>query len=400
MKTDSIVVAFGGVSPEHEVSVLTAMQAISALKDKGHQIRPLYISKSGQWYTGQPLLELESYEDLDQLTAQATPCTFSHDDMGYPVLLETESRWFSKPQRHRIRAVIVAFHGSEGENGSFQGTCEMYNIPYTGSGVFASSIGMNKVKAKQLCAQHHIPVVDGVHFVESEWVAQREQFVEDIESIGYPVIIKPVTLGSSIGVQRAESSDELVESVEESFRYDDHLMVEQAIVPLKEINCSVLGTATDHETSVCERPLGKEELLSFEDKYQSDGGEGSKGMASQDRIIPADIPEEQTQHIQQMASQVFSVLDASGLARLDFLVNANTGKVYFNEINTIPGSFSFYLWEESEYDMAELMQKLIAIAEKQHQKKNGRVRSYDTNLLSQKAVQGIKGLKGPKSEES
>ena len=389
----NIVVAFGGVSPEHEVSVLTAMQAISALKDTDYPVVPLYITKSGRWLTGTKLLELENFQDLQELEEVCIPCTFSHDELGKPVLLETRNRsWFSSPGRYPIHAVIPAFHGSEGENGAFQGTCDMYNIPYAGSGVFASSLGMDKVKAKELCRANEIPVVEDVNFYESEWTAKQEEFLAGIENLGYPVIVKPVNLGSSIGVSKAENRTQLIEAVETGFRYDANLLVEKGVSPLMEINCSVLGDSEEAQASACERPLGKEETLSFEDKYQSDRG-SHKGMASADRVIPADIPQELYNGIQNLALTIFRIFRASGVARLDFLVHAETGKVYFNEINTIPGSFSFYLWEESGKDITDLMKKLIEIARRRHGKKIGRVRSYETNLLNEKAVQGIKGLK-------
>lgn len=400
MSSRNLIIAFGGVSPEHEVSVLSAMQVIAALEDTQFDIVPLYVSKSGRWLTGSPLLEMENYQDLDALMDQATPCTFSHDELGKAVLLETEKNgFFSSPKSYAIHAVIPAFHGSEGENGSFQGTCEMYNIPYAGSSVFASSLGMDKVKAKDICRAHDIPVVEGFDFFETEWVKDQKSVLSFAEQLGYPVIVKPVTLGSSIGVVKAEHEDELIDAVETAFRYDENLMIEKAITPLMEINCSVLGQAQDLQTSVCERPLGTDETLSFEDKYQSDNG-SQKGMASADREIPADISDDLAQKIQSLSAQIFELFRASGVARLDFLINADTKELYFNEINTIPGSFSFYLWEESGMNMRELMLKLVEIATDRHQKKVGRIRSYDTNLLDEKAVKGIKGLKGTKNQPS
>lgn len=398
MSSKNIVVAFGGISPEHEVSVLSAMQVISSLEGTNYHLIPLYISKSGRWLTGDPLLDLENYKDLDNLQKQAAHCTFSHDDLGKPVLMETEKKgWFGSPKSHSIHAIIPAFHGSEGEDGSFQGTCEMFNIPFAGSGVFASSLGMDKVKAKEICRAHDIPVVDGFDFYETEWDGNRQTVLDFADTLTYPIIIKPVRLGSSIGVTRAENQTELIEAVETAFRYDDNLMIEKAVTPLVEINCSVLGTPEDRKISVCERPMAQEETLSFEDKYQADGG-SQKGMASADRVIPADISDKLTDKIQSLSSKIFKLFRASGVARLDFLVNGNTDQIYFNEINTIPGSFSFYLWEESGMNMRELMLKLIDIATDTHQKKVGRIRSYDTNLLDEKAVKGIKGLKGTQKE--
>jgi D-alanine-D-alanine ligase len=272
----------------------------------------------------------------------------------------------------------------------------MYNIPYAGSSVFASSLGMDKVKAKDICRAHDIPVVDGYDFFESEWEKDPETVINFAETLGYPVIIKPVTLGSSIGVVKAEEKSELIEAIESGFRYDNNLMVEKAITPLIEINCSVLGTEQEVQISACERPLGQEETLSFEDKYQSDNG-SQKGMASADRVIPADISDKLTKKVKSLSEQIFKLFRASGVARLDFLLNSEKEELYFNEINTIPGSFSFYLWEETGMNMRDLMLKLIDIATEQHQQKVGRIRSYETNLLNEKAVRGIKGSKGKKS---
>ncbi len=397
MNQKNIVVAFGGRSPEHEVSVLTGMQAIAALKDTEYKIIPLYISKSGRWFTGEYLLELEHYQNVGELQEQAIPCAFSHDDLGNPVLLETEKKgFFSSLAKHVIYALIPAFHGSEGENGSFQGICEMYHIPYGGSSVFASTLAMDKIKAKELCKLYEISVVPDVSFSETMWNERRQDFISEVETFSYPVVVKPATLGSSIGVKQAGDEDELIEAVEVAFRYDECILVEQAVKPLLEINCSVLGSTEKAEVSVCEQPVSIESTLSFAEKYQNDGSE-SKGMASADRIIPADIPARQSKEIQELSLRIFSMFQAAGVARLDFLINKDSGQIYFNEINTIPGSFSFYLWEENGMNMKELMLQLIEIAITKHGKKAGRVRSYDTNLLSEKAVRGIKGLKGDRT---
>ncbi|MDX1641632.1 MAG: D-alanine--D-alanine ligase, partial [Balneolaceae bacterium] len=214
------------------------------------------------------------------------------------------------------------------------------------------------------------------------------------ESLEYPVIVKPVHLGSSIGVEVVKDRESLIRSAETAFKYDDHLLVEKVVAPLMEINCSVLGSSRQQRTSVCERPLGKEELLSFQDKYMND--EEVKGMASADREIPAKIPDKLTKSIQEASVKVFKLLSCSGLARLDFLVNEETQKYYFNEINTIPGSFSFYLWKESGLTFTNLLLELIDIAVEEQDHKARRIQSYDTNLLSQKAVNGIKGLKSKK----
>jgi D-alanine-D-alanine ligase len=393
MSKKTVIIAFGGVSPEHEVSVLTAMQSFSALKNSPYNTLPLYISKSGKWYTGEYLMHLENFEDLGQVSENGIPCTIDQDEYGKAVLKESQTGFFKKRSVYPIDIILTAFHGGDGENGSFQGICEMYNIPYTGSGVLASSIGMDKLRAKSLCRDSKIPVVEDVHFNESQWAGDSHSILKKISDLGYPVVVKPVHLGSSIGVSMVEGPEQLADAIELAFRYDEQLLIEKAVKPLMEINCSVLGTPENCRASVCERPLGKEELLSFTDKYMNDSGE-SKGMASASREIPANISDELTKKIRNNSRKIFKLLQASGVARLDFLVNTDTWEFYFNEINTIPGSFSFYLWSESGLEFDELLLELIDIGFERHRKKNGRVQSYETNLLSQKAVKGLKGLKG------
>lgn len=396
MTKKNLIVAFGGVSPEHEVSVITAMQAISALEGSNYNCIPLYVSKNGRWLTGIELSILDKYKDLPQLEKNATPCTFVIAENGLPQLRELEAKGlFAKPKSWPVYAVLCAFHGSDGENGGFQGIFESMNLPYTGSNVLGSAVGMDKVKAKILAAANGIPVTKSVNFYESDWVEEQKEILNVAEDFGYPLIVKPVSLGSSIGVAIANNRGELINAVETAFRYDNRLLVEEAINPLMEINCSVLGTPEKNRASVCERPVGSAETLSFQDKYQNENGT-DKGMASAQRIIPADIPDALTRQIQKLSTKIFSALQASGVARLDFLVNANTQEVFFNEINTIPGSFSFYLWEKSDLSFRQLLEELIALAIERHQAKNSRLRSYETNLLSEKATKGIKGLKGIK----
>ena len=389
-----LVVAFGGVSPEHEVSVLTAMQVMSTLLDSKYTILPLYISKSGQWLTGDILKDLEQYGDLDSLIQQASPCYFNRDQLGRVVLEYAKKGLFSKPIQKPIYAIVVSFHGGAGENGSFQGICEQYNLPYTGSGVLASSLGMNKVKAKQLCEANHIPVTSSLNFYEEDWDCYNETILKEVEQLGYPVIVKPSSLGSSIGVKKVESQSALIRAVETAFRYDTQILIEEAVTPLIEINCAVLGTPESSISSVCERPLGSNEALSFADKYQR-GGAAEKGIASADRVIPADIPEELSQNIRALSKQIFRIFQATGVARIDYLVQKDTQKIYFNEINTIPGSFSYYLWEYSKLNFNDLLDQLIETAITVHQQKNGRILHYETNLLNDKAATGLKGSKSP-----
>jgi D-alanine-D-alanine ligase len=391
----SILVAFGGPSPEHEVSVLTGMQVMAALGDTPHTVIPLYVSKSGRWFTGAPLADLATYKDVKVAETSGIECAFVYGANGKAHLQQTSKPGlFSSAATWPIDVVIPAFHGSDGENGAFQGVCEVFNLPYTSSGVTASAIGMDKRLAKAVCRAYGFPVVDDVSFREPEWASDQHVLIEKAEAMGYPLFVKPTHLGSSIGVSRAGDRAQLIAAVENAFRYDVSVLVEKAVTPLREINCSILGSPDRADASVCEQPVGSGELLSFKDKYQS--GDATKGMASADRLIPAPITAEQTQTIQSIALGIFKAFGCSGVVRLDFLMNESTGQVYFNEINTQPGSFSFYLWQHSGVSFTQLVQRLVDVGLEQHRIRNGRVRSYETNLLSQKAVKGLKGLKGLK----
>ncbi len=396
MSDRNILIAYGGISPEHEVSVLTALQAESALRETPYQPIPLYVTKGGRWLTGQVLFDLKRYQDIKGLEKEAIPCTFEIDQSGRALLVEIARKGlFGKSQKVPVHAVLMGFHGADGENGAFQGLAESLNLPYSGSGVLASSLGMDKWRAKIFCRANNIPVTKDVSFTETDWGHNQTGLMEKIDALGRSVFVKPVHLGSSIGVIRCSGREEVIEAVETAFRYDNRLIIEEAVQPLIEINCSVLGDEESAQASVCEQPLGKEELLTFEDKYLS--GDAGKGMASADRKIPAPISDELTGHIRELSVRIFQLMDCAGVARLDFLINAETDQIYFNEINTIPGSFSFYLWDESGISYPELLTKLISLAEERHRRKNGRIRSYETNLLNKKSVQGIKGLKFRKS---
>ena len=411
----TVGVVLGGVAPEHEVSIISALQAAAALDRDRYDPMPLYIAKDGTWYTGEHLLEVEAYRDLDALREEAVPLALQPGPSGTLECIEVRERGVigylaRPPRRFTVDVVMPGLHGGPGEDGSVQGLCEAFNVPYTGSGVFGSAIGMDKVLSKRLCQQAGIPVVDFVAVREDEWAYREDEHLDRCEAeIGYPVIVKPARCGSSIGIARADDRRELDAAIEDAFRYDDKVVVERAVEELREINCSLLGDGVEVETSALEEPVASEdaEVLTFQDKYmREDGGDGAKGgaskvadagpegMASLDRIIPARLSEERTDEIQDLAVQIFRLFECAGVARIDFMIDEATGEVFFNEINTIPGSFSFYLWEPSGVPFDELVHRMIEIARRRHRDKNGRVRTYDVNLLAERSLSGLKGAKG------
>ena len=403
----NIGLVFGGVSPEHEVSVITALQVAAALDRGRYRPVPIYIGKDGLWYSGDMLLDLAAYKDLNVLLQKAQRIHLESGERGRLEVVENlRNRLFGpKPERTAIDVLFLALHGSEGENGAMQGLCEVWNVPYTGSGVLGSALGMDKAVAKFVARERDIPVVPSLFFRESQWANHEETCLDRCEKeLGYPVIVKPARLGSSIGITKAATREALDAAIESAFRYDEKVVIEHAVPNLREINCSVIGDPNEALASVLEEPLTGEELLSFQEKYMrgaapSGGKAGaakstsasSEGMASLDRVIPAPISEELTAQIRDLAVRIFQSFECAGLARIDFLMNGDTGDVYFNELNTIPGSFSFYLWEPSGIPFDELTHRLIEIALGRHKEKNRHVRSYDVNLLALRSSGGAKG---------
>lgn len=411
MKRLNVGVVLGGVSPEHEVSVISALQAAHALDLAKYKPIPLYITKDGTWYTGKHLLETEQYADVDGLLKEAETVVLDPHAYGKLVLKGARQRFFWQKafEPLTIDVVLLGLHGGAGENGSLQGLCEAFNVPYTGSGVFGSALGMDKVLSKLICRDQAIPIVDFVAFRESEWASREEEWLDRCEAeLGYPVVVKPARLGSSIGITKADDRSELDAAIEEALRYDTKVVVEAAVQNLIEVNCSVLGNPDDAQASVLEQPIPSKDakLLSYQDKYERGSGSGSKrrrgskqkkdteGMASLDRIIPAPLSEEKTKEIRELAVRIFQTFECSGVSRIDFMIDSATEHVYFNEINTIPGSFSFYLWEPSGVSFTELTDRLITLALARHREQNGRVRSFASNLLSKKSLTGMKGAKG------
>jgi len=408
--TLNVGVALGGVAPEHEVSVISALQAAAALDRDRYTPIPLYIAKDGTWYTGAPLLNVDRYADLDALLDDALQVALRPTPHGHVELIEHREvgawgRLTRPPRRIPIDVMLLGLHGGAGEDGGLQGLCETFNVPYTSTGVFGSALGMDKVMSKRVCEQAGIPVVEFVAFREEEWAYNEEEGLDRCEEeIGYPLVVKPARCGSSIGIARADTRDELDAAIEDAFRYDSKVIVERAVEEMREINCSVLGDAHEATPSVLEEPKPSEddEVLTFQDKYmrEEDGGAkggGAKsadaapeGMASLDRIVPAPLSDERTEAIQDVAVRLFHLFECAGVVRIDFMIDEETDQLYFNEINTIPGSFSFYLWEPSGVSFDELVHRLVQIARRRHREHNGRVQTYDVNLLSEKSLQGLK----------
>ena len=367
----NLVVFFGGKSVEHDVSIITGLQVIQNTNPANYRVIPIY------WTQENKLLPTMQGDNPKTLIQNILKRGIKADlGIGNRALILKPERLFAGEKRIPIDIAFPCFHGTHGEDGSFQGLLELMGVPYVGSGVLASALGMNKRVFKDLMQRHDIPVLEGYRILAS---ARRGTIRIPFR---YPVIVKPTNLGSSIGVKKAHTWDEVEEALDVIFHLDTEALVEPFLERMTEINCAVLGSAIGAETSLCEEPISAQEVLSFEDKYLHGGKKmKSHGMASSDRNIPALITKEQTAAVQRLAKEVFTICGCAGVARVDCMVDKHAGKIYVNEINTIPGSLAYYLWEASGVSFRELIDKLVAIADEEYRQKSALLRTFESAVL-------------------
>jgi len=388
-KRERVGVVFGGRSAEHEVSIITGHQVMDALRVAGYSVLPIYITKEGEWLAGSGLHNIKQYSSRT-LFLEKIPgvqrVSLSPDRSVRELLTTKSGGWtlFGKQQPMWADVFFPTVHGTMGEDGTLQGLFELADVPYVGSGVLSSAVGMDKVRAKSLFRDAGLKVLDCLTVSRAEWQSDPEQFASLAEkSFGYPLIVKPVCLGSSIGVARCKDLAELQEAIEVALTLDDNALVEKALTDFIEINCSVLGPP--ERASVCEQPTSSEAVLSFDAKYKRGAkskNSGTKGgMASLERIIPAPISDDLTARIQEMSIKAFHAIRATGVARVDFLVDNAHGELFVNEINTMPGSIAFYLWEASGVPFDELVHNMVVTALEQYRIRAKTRFSFDANLL-------------------
>ena len=387
MKT-TIGVFFGGRSTEHEISVISASQAMHAINAAKYDVVPIYISKQGKWYTGEALLDIKNYRNTADLLGKVEEVYMEPTFGDYNLYKKKRGLFGSGVVKH-LDVAIPVLHGSNGEDGTFEGLLETIGIPYAGCNTLSSANGMDKITMKMILKSCCIPVVDYVWFTDKEWFARRDELIDRIEKeIGYPVIVKPANLGSSVGIGRACNREELIEKIDGAEVYTTRIIVEDMVEDLQEINCSVLGDCDENQASVLEEPIKSGEILSYEDKYVG-GTKGAKGMQAAQKRIPADLPKAETERIQFLARETFRVLSCHGVSRVDMIINRKTRDIYVNEINTIPGSLSFYLWEATGISFEQLMDRLVELAIKRKREQGMKTVSYDHNIFNLSG--GIKG---------
>ncbi|HEX4114883.1 MAG TPA: D-alanine--D-alanine ligase family protein [Solirubrobacteraceae bacterium] len=406
-------VAFGGRSVEHDVSIITGLQALGVLEER-HAPVPIYIARSGRWYTGEALRELSVYQ-RDGGDPAAEEVNFDlHNGrllragggggslLGRTPLRGTPHRGGRAGGRRaggrdsqsiELDAVVLATHGTQGEDGCLQGALELAQLPYVGPPVGAAAAAMDKVTTKAVLAQADLPVLDHVALRREEWDLEKGRCPPRARgAFDFPMYVKPASLGSSVGVRRCTSEAELVEALELCFELDRTCLLEPSVEGGIEVNCAVIGRpGVEPRASLCEQPVAAEEFLSFEDKYMS--GAKAEGMKGAQRLIPAPLPDELTAQVQDLAKRAFTAFGCAGVTRVDFLIDAQQ-QVYVNELNTIPGSFSFYLWEPAGLPFADLMDSLIDFAIAEQHEKLRTTTVFATNLLAERASGAKAGDKG------
>jgi D-alanine-D-alanine ligase len=387
----NVGVIFGGRSVEHDVSIVTAHQLMAVLSES-HNVVPIYVTREGKWLSAPGLNDLAVYKAKrwDEIGEEA----FVPPVGGYGGLMVPGGR-LRGARKVELDVVIPSIHGTFGEDGTLQGLLELADIPYAGSGVLGSAVGMDKPTMKAAFTSAGLPVVDHVLVETDELERDTEGAVSRIEKeIGYPAFVKPARLGSSVGISKARDRESLTAALEVARRYDRRILVETAMEGCIEVNCSVVGgPGFEPQASVCEQPVAWEDFLSFDDKYLRGGkgavGSKDSGMVSQERRIPAPISDALTKQVQENALAAFRAVDAAGVARVDSFVREETGETWVMEINTVPGSFSFYLWEESGLSFQDLSERLIALALAGHKARSELMFTFESGMLDKQM--------GPKS---
>lgn len=404
-----VAVIYGSRTCEHDVSIVSALQAMDNLDKNEYEIVPVYIARDGQWYTGRLLRNITFYSafkpelvthvapvmsDDGKLTLMPVTSIAPHGFKGMVKVLMSNMN-LGEDTVEKCDVVLPVMHGMNGEDGTLQGLLELFNVPYTSTGVLGSALGMDKIAMKQFFRGCGLPVVDGMWFARSDWNKNHEEVLNRVESsCPYPVYVKPANLGSSIGISRATDRQSLIKAIETAVEYDRRILVERGIEKPVEINCSALRIKGEVRASLCEMPASWEEFLTFDDKYLrgSKSGKG-QGMESLARKVPAPISDELTQRIQHMTTQVYNAMDCKGVVRIDYMLDGD--ELYINEINIIPGSLAFYLWEPLGISFKEMLDCMIEDAFTAYAEKNRSVFSYDSSIL--RSVQGgLKGAKGGK----
>ena len=392
-------VIFGGESVEHEVCIISAIQAMNKIDEEKYEIIPIYITKDREWYTGEMLKDIDVYQDLSLIKKYADNVVLYYKNGSY-VLQKKKGLLKSVVKEIDIAFPIV--HGTNVEDGTLQGYLQTIGIPYVGSNVYASVAGQDKTMMKDIWASANLPMTNYTWFYDVDYRNNPEDVFERINKLKYPLIVKPATTGSSVGISFCKNEEELKEGIDQAIQYDSKIIIEEVVKNLKEVNIAVMGNYEHQKVSAIEEVLSANKFLTYADKYIGDGKgklkgnkysskTGSKGMASLNRKLPAELDEKMQKEIENIAVKAFKALGSSGNSRIDFLIDEKAKKVYINEINSIPGSLAFYLWDAKDINFTQVLDDMINIGIKDYKRRMSKTHSFDSNILQGFASRGTKG---------
>jgi len=392
----NIGVFFGSGSTEHDISIITAQLIIAGLKGLNYQVTPVYITKAGKWMLGEELGNLKLFTDPS--FAEATEGKPKY--VQYYLDLEAPAgKMVFKKKGFARKSVVIdiafpAFHGAYGEDGTIQGMFEMLGVPYVGCGVPASAIAMDKALTKILMKDAGVPTTKFIYFYKQDWEAGKSAVIQSINQLKFPVFVKPVHLGSSIGIGKVKAGDvkDLEQKIEVALHYDDKVLVEEGVENLMDVTCCVIGN-NKLRASLLQESTFNSDLFNFEDKYISDGG-SQTGKAVNNLIIPARLDESATSAIQNCAKKVYKALGCSGIARVDFLYNKQTKEFFANEVNPLPGTLYHHLWKASGLELDQLLEQLIKFAEEKSEQKSQFTFTFESSVLTNLGKGKLGGGKG------
>ena len=386
----NVGVIFGGKSVEHEISIISAVSMMNHFDDNKYKVVPIYIDKNNNWYTGEHLKNIMHYRDISLVKRYAKKVNLLKRNNIFVL----QSQGLFKRDLCQIDVVFPIGHGAFMEDGALQGYLTMLGVPYVGSNVLASSIGQDKVLQKDLLKQYDIPVCNYTWFYDYEFEKNKKDVMNKISSLKYPLYVKPASLGSSIGITMAKTEKELLSGIKEAMKFDRKILIEEAVANVKEVNISVMGNYEKQSVSDIEEINALGDFYTFKEKYV-DGYNKSKAKKKVDKIVSKEMIED----LKDYALKTFKAINASGVARIDFLINYDKRKIFINEINTIPGDLATYLWMNKKVSPGELIENLIKLAMDENKKKNETLYAFEGNLLENYDNLKGKKLKDNKSEE-
>ena len=399
-------VVFGGESVEHEVSIISAIQAMNKMDEEKYEVIPIYITKDREWYTGDMLKDIDVYQDLDLIKRYGDNVVLYYKNGSY--VLQKKNGLFKRTVKE-VDIIFPVVHGTNVEDGVLQGYLQTIGIPFVGPNVYGAVAGQDKAIMKDIWKGANLPMTEYVWFYDVDYRQDKEAVLKKIHKLKFPVIVKPATTGSSVGISVCDNDEDLTEGLDEALQYDSKIVVEEVVQNLKEVNIAVMGNYEHQKVSEIEEVLSANKFLTYTDKYIG-GGKGktkggvkvkgkSKGMASTNRKLPADLDKATREEIESVAVAAFKALGSAGNSRIDFLIDEKTKKVYINEINSIPGSLAFYLWEAKGIDFTKVLDEMINIGIKDFKKRMSKTHSFETNILAGFASNGgVKGMKGAKGK--